>query len=505
MAPPNRLAALHDALPPSSPEFSIRKPYQDQHASDAKRRRSSRVVKTYSDRPHRRPILPPSLQRLRGLEIPTAQPDENLFSPSSSSVGSDPMSSDPIETTAFLSSPPSSPPARGTEVEVKLRRSPRFRRVPLAPVFLFNGTAVKRETKREAKDEGTKDQICERALRFDGRPKVKTEVLVKPEPVPWKIERQEMPDVKKPIKTGTEGIKPELVGWKMELEATPLIKDEDTKIKSEVKVKKEWPIFSFAARARQTRPVVAERMVEQTGIKPEVDKNPETPIKQEKRIKRERADWRHPTGSSPPFAGLLGISPRDDNIKSEITVKAEPPLLGPDGHIKTEKLEPMSDDTIKEEPFSNQSLSCQTRIKGETFVKTDALVEAEHPVKVEPIKEESAPLPLPSSPLSTNEEECQPDQAGFYSHPYSYYVNASRRQAVTFATTNPTRKPPSGPKIQTTLNLSTKLPFKECKLCDTVYNPLHPADVKLHQAMHERALRSSGLALGGKKRKRELE
>jgi hypothetical protein len=42
----------------------------------------------------------------------------------------------------------------------------------------------------------------------------------------------------------------------------------------------------------------------------------------------------------------------------------------------------------------------------------------------------------------------------------------------------------TSPVVQTTLNLSAKAPFEECKVCDTVYNPQHPEDVRYHTKRH---------------------
>lgn len=72
-------------------------------------------------------------------------------------------------------------------------------------------------------------------------------------------------------------------------------------------------------------------------------------------------------------------------------------------------------------------------------------------------------------------------------------------------TTSRARKP--GPKrakpkhkslsaVQTTLNISNQAAFSECKVCDTVWNPLYPDDVKYHTKRHATHLRS---------KKRELE
>ncbi|KAM0249529.1 hypothetical protein ACHAQJ_008996 [Trichoderma viride] len=48
----------------------------------------------------------------------------------------------------------------------------------------------------------------------------------------------------------------------------------------------------------------------------------------------------------------------------------------------------------------------------------------------------------------------------------------------------------SSPSIQTTLNISTQAPFSECKICDTVWNPLYPDDVKYHIKTHKAVLRA---------------
>lgn len=74
-----------------------------------------------------------------------------------------------------------------------------------------------------------------------------------------------------------------------------------------------------------------------------------------------------------------------------------------------------------------------------------------------------------------------------YTMPYSFYLKAANSEPRSSPPATTSAKKP-GRTIQTTLNLSTKQPFKECKLCDTVYNPLHAADVKLHQLRHARLL-----------------
>ncbi|KAH8124266.1 hypothetical protein ACSS6W_002469 [Trichoderma asperelloides] len=57
-------------------------------------------------------------------------------------------------------------------------------------------------------------------------------------------------------------------------------------------------------------------------------------------------------------------------------------------------------------------------------------------------------------------------------------------------TTTKPKKKPSSPSIQTTLNISAQAAFSECKICNTVWNPLYPDDVKYHTKTHKAVLRA---------------
>ncbi|KAJ3496299.1 hypothetical protein NLG97_g2762 [Lecanicillium saksenae] len=52
------------------------------------------------------------------------------------------------------------------------------------------------------------------------------------------------------------------------------------------------------------------------------------------------------------------------------------------------------------------------------------------------------------------------------------------------------RRKPASAEVQTTLNISNQAPFSECKICDTVWNPLYPDDVKYHTKRHAAHLRA---------------
>ncbi|OAA50760.1 hypothetical protein BBO_00707 [Beauveria brongniartii RCEF 3172] len=52
------------------------------------------------------------------------------------------------------------------------------------------------------------------------------------------------------------------------------------------------------------------------------------------------------------------------------------------------------------------------------------------------------------------------------------------------------RRKPSSAEVQTTLNISSQAAFSECTLCDTVWNPLYPDDVKYHTKRHAAHLKT---------------
>ncbi|KAL7899626.1 hypothetical protein HDV63DRAFT_371407 [Trichoderma sp. SZMC 28014] len=54
----------------------------------------------------------------------------------------------------------------------------------------------------------------------------------------------------------------------------------------------------------------------------------------------------------------------------------------------------------------------------------------------------------------------------------------------------PKKNKPFSPAVQTTLNISAQAAFSECKICNTVWNPLYPDDVKYHIKTHKAVLRA---------------
>lgn len=80
-----------------------------------------------------------------------------------------------------------------------------------------------------------------------------------------------------------------------------------------------------------------------------------------------------------------------------------------------------------------------------------------------------------------------PRQARSSREPLEESTGSARNSQTRPATTGSKRKA-TVPAVQTTLNISPQAAFSECKVCDTVWNPLFPDDVKYHQKRHKTML-----------------
>ncbi|CAI6093544.1 unnamed protein product [Clonostachys chloroleuca] len=71
------------------------------------------------------------------------------------------------------------------------------------------------------------------------------------------------------------------------------------------------------------------------------------------------------------------------------------------------------------------------------------------------------------------------------------YRNGSPAESDTTSETSSVSRLKSAHKslVQTTLNISSKAPFSECSLCNIVWNPFFPDDVKFHKNRHTAMLR----------------
>lgn len=66
----------------------------------------------------------------------------------------------------------------------------------------------------------------------------------------------------------------------------------------------------------------------------------------------------------------------------------------------------------------------------------------------------------------------------------------NRRPLVDSAPGDKKARKEASAQVQTTLNISSKGTITECKVCDTVWNPLYPDDVKYHTKRHAAHLRA---------------
>ncbi|RMJ18836.1 hypothetical protein CDV36_001492 [Fusarium kuroshium] len=69
-------------------------------------------------------------------------------------------------------------------------------------------------------------------------------------------------------------------------------------------------------------------------------------------------------------------------------------------------------------------------------------------------------------------------------------VRSPLKEQHTTNTTTTKQKKPKPQTVQTTLNISSQAPFSECKVCNIVWNPLYPDDVKYHTKQHAAVLRA---------------
>jgi len=151
----------------------------------------------------------------------------------------------------------------------------------------------------------------------------------------------------------------------------------------------------------------------------------------------------------------------------------------------------------------------KTNESSQSSSKGDAVKKQRKPIPKANPSQSKNKLPPPNNPTSKTSPQDAEATVPAYTMPYQFYLNAATASSSSSTPTKAAALPSSAKqstaatrKVQTTLNLSTKLPFKECKLCDTVYNPLHPADVKLHQVRHARVTGEGGGAwLAGEAKK----
>ncbi|KAM0076594.1 hypothetical protein ACKRZS_010740 [Fusarium odoratissimum] len=98
----------------------------------------------------------------------------------------------------------------------------------------------------------------------------------------------------------------------------------------------------------------------------------------------------------------------------------------------------------------------------------------------------------------TQGEDTEAEDSGTKSARSTVRENSLQRESSTSNIKPGKRGKAKTPTVQTTLNLSSQAAFSECKVCNTVWNPLYPDDVKFHTKQHAAVLRA-------KKKEKESE
>lgn len=115
--------------------------------------------------------------------------------------------------------------------------------------------------------------------------------------------------------------------------------------------------------------------------------------------------------------------------------------------------------------------------------------------------DESIQLATPSSSPTTTETEGKANEAPVEpTKPHGPVAAPKKKRRLTlhgdsYERQSSQKKRKTAPKrkdgVQTTLSLAigSSAGMRECKLCDTVYNPFHPEDVKVHTKRHAIAVK----------------
>ncbi|KAK2928945.1 ATPase, vacuolar ER assembly factor, Vma12 [Fusarium oxysporum f. sp. vasinfectum] len=98
----------------------------------------------------------------------------------------------------------------------------------------------------------------------------------------------------------------------------------------------------------------------------------------------------------------------------------------------------------------------------------------------------------------TQGEDTEAEDSGTKSARPTAGENSLQRESSTSDIKPGKRGKAKTPTVQTTLNLSSQAAFSECKVCNTVWNPLYPDDVRFHTKQHAAVLRA-------KKKEKESE
>nr|RBQ98133.1 hypothetical protein FVER53263_11618 [Fusarium verticillioides] len=98
----------------------------------------------------------------------------------------------------------------------------------------------------------------------------------------------------------------------------------------------------------------------------------------------------------------------------------------------------------------------------------------------------------------TQGEDTEAEDSGTKSTRPAARESSLKREVSTNDSKSGKRGKVKTPTVQTTLNLSTQAAFSECKVCNTVWNPLYLDDVKFHTKQHAAVLRA-------KKKEKESE
>ncbi|KAH7322695.1 hypothetical protein B0I35DRAFT_186211 [Stachybotrys elegans] len=153
------------------------------------------------------------------------------------------------------------------------------------------------------------------------------------------------------------------------------------------------------------------------------------------------------------------------------------PAVEPPPHVEEKQEPPAKKGSILSyfKPVVRQPTAAQSPPATEASTEPSSPVRRKRPrtLRIRPV------LPPSSEPQDEDESET----------PDSDVPPARRRLRGAEATTLRKKKAKAAALVQTTLDITAAPSFSECRICDTVWNPLYPDDVKYHSKRHAAVLR----------------
>lgn len=193
--------------------------------------------------------------------------------------------------------------------------------------------------------------------------------------------------------------------------------------------------------------------------------------------------------SPPPFKPQVQAAANEDK-ENQPSSKPEPSV--PAKRSILNYFKPVTTHLTPVKPAVKNALPAAQPVKEET-----------QPVEEEPLQKTSPPQSRPkrrllrirsNQSINSTEEPCSAEENEEEKDEVEKEPPRLRKRRLggssSVAEPRRIKRKTASAEVQTTLNISNQAAFSECKICDTVWNPLYPDDVKYHTKRHASHLRA---------------